>query len=147
MKWRIPRSFVLGLVLVCGTDPCSTWAQETDLAPHLAALRGVGPEGASNEAAAAAWKVVAAAPAGSLPTLLMALDGANPLAQNWLRAAAGAIADRTLAAREPMPLEAGMLITLEPGIYLPGWGGMRLEGNWVITEDGARRLDRYPDRL
>ncbi len=48
---------------------------------------------------------------------------------------------------EPMPLEAGMLITLEPGIYLPGWGGMRLEGNWVITEDGARRLDRYPDRL
>jgi Xaa-Pro aminopeptidase/Xaa-Pro dipeptidase len=48
---------------------------------------------------------------------------------------------------ETMPLEAGMVITLEPGIYIPGWGGMRLEGNWVITDDGARRLDRYPDRL
>jgi hypothetical protein len=24
---------------------------------------------------------------------------------------------------------------------------MRLEGNWVITPDGARRLDRYPDRI
>jgi Xaa-Pro aminopeptidase len=48
---------------------------------------------------------------------------------------------------EPMPLEAGMVITLEPGIYIPGWGGMRLEGDWVITPDGARRLDRYPDRI
>jgi Xaa-Pro aminopeptidase len=48
---------------------------------------------------------------------------------------------------ESMPLEAGMVITLEPGIYIPGWGGMRLEGNWAITADGARRLDRYPDRI
>lgn len=48
---------------------------------------------------------------------------------------------------ETMPLEAGMVITLEPGIYIPGWGGMRLEGNWLITPDGARRLDRFPDRL
>lgn len=106
MKSRIPVSVGLALVLVCGADLRSGMAQEADLAPHLAALRGVGPEGASNETAAAAWKVVAAAPAAALPTLLAALEGANPLAQNWLRAAAGAISDRAMAAGEPMPLEA-----------------------------------------
>ena len=40
-----------------------------------------------------------------------------------------------------------MVLTLEPGIYIPGWGGMRLEGNYLITADGARRLDRFPSRL
>jgi Xaa-Pro aminopeptidase len=48
---------------------------------------------------------------------------------------------------ERTPLEAGMVVTLEPGIYLPGWGGMRLEGNYAIIETGARRLDRFPSEL
>jgi Xaa-Pro aminopeptidase len=48
---------------------------------------------------------------------------------------------------EPMPLEEGMIITLEPGIYLPGWGGMRLESNFVVTSDGSRRLDHFPATL
>jgi Xaa-Pro aminopeptidase len=48
---------------------------------------------------------------------------------------------------EIMPLEAGMIVTLEPGIYIEGWGGMRLEGNYLITDSGFRRLDRYPSRL
>ncbi len=48
---------------------------------------------------------------------------------------------------ETMPLEEGMILTLEPGLYFEGWGGMRLEGNWVITASGARRLDRFPSQL
>jgi Xaa-Pro aminopeptidase len=48
---------------------------------------------------------------------------------------------------EPMVLEPGMTVTLEPGIYIPDWGGMRLEGNYVLTEMGARRLDRFPSEL
>jgi Xaa-Pro dipeptidase len=44
-------------------------------------------------------------------------------------------------------LEAGMTFTLEPGIYIEGWGGMRLEGNYEITGDGPRRLDRFPSTL
>jgi Xaa-Pro aminopeptidase len=48
---------------------------------------------------------------------------------------------------ETMPLEEGMIVTLEPAIYIPGWGGMRLEGNYVISAGGARRLDRFPSEL
>lgn len=37
-------------------------------------------------------------------------------------------------------LEAGMVITVEPGIYLPGVGGVRLEDTLAVTGDGCERL-------
>lgn len=44
----------------------------------------------------------------------------------------------------PMNLEVGMVTTVEPGIYIPGWGGVRLENMVVLKEDGAVVLNRYP---
>lgn len=38
-------------------------------------------------------------------------------------------------------LKPGMVITIEPGIYLPDWGGIRLENMVVVTEDGAELLN------
>jgi Xaa-Pro aminopeptidase len=38
-------------------------------------------------------------------------------------------------------LAAGMIITVEPGIYLPDWGGIRLENQVVVTENGAQPLN------
>lgn len=37
-------------------------------------------------------------------------------------------------------LKAQMVITIEPGIYVPGVGGVRLEDEYLITKDGAERL-------
>lgn len=42
-----------------------------------------------------------------------------------------------LSSRNRKQLRAGMIVTIEPGIYLPGWGGIRLENMAVVREDGC----------
>jgi Xaa-Pro aminopeptidase len=45
------------------------------------------------------------------------------------------------------PLRSGMVIAVEPGIYHPINGGMRLEGNFIINEDGCQSLAGFPATL
>ncbi len=44
-------------------------------------------------------------------------------------------------------LQAGMILTVEPGIYLPGWGGIRIEDDVLVTPDGQEVLSKVPKDL
>ncbi len=42
-------------------------------------------------------------------------------------------------------MEEGMVLAIEPGIYWQGGGGLRLEDNFLITQNGNEKLCSYPD--
>ncbi|MBT6495617.1 MAG: M24 family metallopeptidase, partial [Planctomycetaceae bacterium] len=41
-------------------------------------------------------------------------------------------------------LKPGMVMTVEPGIYIPGWGGVRIEDDILVTHDGHEVLTSVP---
>ncbi|MFD0867988.1 MULTISPECIES: M24 family metallopeptidase [Paenibacillus] len=49
--------------------------------------------------------------------------------------------------RNDDPLEEGMVLTIEPGIYWPGKGGVRIEDDITVTADGCEVLTAFPKEL
>jgi Xaa-Pro aminopeptidase len=49
--------------------------------------------------------------------------------------------------RDPSVLEAGMAITIEPGAYVEGSGGIRIEDTVLVTETGCEILTPTPKDL
>jgi Xaa-Pro aminopeptidase len=52
-----------------------------------------------------------------------------------------------ISPRSESVIEVGMVFTIEPGIYIPGFGGVRIEDTVVVTSDGCILLTQAPKEL
>jgi Xaa-Pro aminopeptidase len=52
-----------------------------------------------------------------------------------------------MTAKNTATLKAGMIVTVEPGVYLPGWGGIRIEDDVLVTRDGHEVLTSLPKQF
>ena len=52
-----------------------------------------------------------------------------------------------LLAKKGPPLIIGDVVTVEPGLYQPGLGGVRVEDMLVVTADGCENLGTLPEGL
>jgi hypothetical protein len=83
------RSLLIGFISLIASH--SSAAPDSDA---LGKILAIGPEGKGNAEAGQAWQQLATLPPSELTALLTAMDGANSLSQNWLRAAIETIATR-----------------------------------------------------
>ncbi len=114
------------------------------LATSVERLKAVGPEGQGNAAAQAAWNEVAKAKAGQIPDLLVAMDGANDYALNWIRAAIEAAVQRETASGGRLPIPS-LEKVLRDTRHHPR--ARRLAFELIQRVDAARAQAMLPDFL
>lgn len=52
-----------------------------------------------------------------------------------------------LGPKNPQILKPGMVVTIEPGVYIPNWGGVRIEDDILVTRDGHEVLTHASKEL
>ena len=52
-----------------------------------------------------------------------------------------------MSGKNAATLKPGMVVTVEPGVYIPGWGGVRIEDDILVTRDGHEVLTSLPKQF
>ena len=134
MKMRCRPCVSVLLALVVGLPAVADEAR-----PLLETLQTAGPKGAGSRELAQAWRKLAESDPKRLPAILEGLDGASPLAANWIGSAADAVARRTLDRGGTLPskdLKAFLLDTRHSA------RARRLAYEWLVQLDPTT-----PERL
>ena len=95
------RLFTSVVFLLAPAIPVS--AADDIASRSIAAIKSVDREGKNNEDAGSAWKALVGEGSAALFPTLAAIDDSQPIAANWLRTAAGAIAEGEVKAKRPLP--------------------------------------------
>jgi Xaa-Pro aminopeptidase len=121
---------------VSGTGPALEDVHDVVLRAQEAAIRAVRPGVAAQEVDVAARRVIAEA-------------GYGEHFGHGLGHGVGLEIHEApfLRPNSPVTVQAGMVFTIEPGVYLPGWGGVRIEDDVLVTPDGCEVLTRVPRDL
>jgi hypothetical protein len=129
------------LIVALGMFIDSGAAQDAahDLSPELAKIRAVQPKGDGHRDAVAAMKIVSQADAAALPIVIAAMDDSSPLVENWIRAAAEAIAQKQVDKNQPLPI-AQLELFLKDTRHSPR--GRRLAFELISLQDKSA-----PERL
>ncbi|HLS88067.1 MAG TPA: Xaa-Pro peptidase family protein [Sphingobacteriaceae bacterium] len=127
--WGGYCSDVTRTVVIGEPTPRQREVYDTVLAAQLAGLAALRPGVTGREVDAAAREVIAAAGYGENFSHGLG-HGLGMDVHEGPRLAAGF----------DQELQPGMVVTVEPGIYIPGWGGVRIEDLVVITETGYEIL-------
>src|SRR5688572_11571417 len=91
------------LLLLIAVASSTAAAEEASLSANLASLRAVARLAAGHRQAVAAARAASQAPAEELPAILAAMDGVNPVAENWIRGVAEAVAQHAAERGENLP--------------------------------------------
>jgi hypothetical protein len=116
--------------LVCAAD---------DVKSRVQTIKAVGRQGAGNAAAANASRALSRLGADALPGIIAGFDDDNPIATNWLRAAADSVGERALKEKKALPvsrLEEFLLDTNNSA------AGRRVAYEWLVRADSTT-----PERL
>jgi hypothetical protein len=94
---------LLAALLFCAASAHIIAAPSAEAQRHLDRIKAVGPEGTGNAEAGDAWKALVGLGADALIPTLAAMEETKPVAANWLRLAAQAIAEQERRAKRPLP--------------------------------------------
>jgi hypothetical protein len=119
-------------------------AMGAEIEPLVAKLRAVGPNGAGHREAAQAWSELVRAEAAELPHILKGLDGAGPLAANWIHTAVDAIAQRQLRSGLSLPAAELERFVLDKSRDARA---RRLAYEWLVRVDPSAKDRLIPGML
>ncbi|MEE3368509.1 MAG: hypothetical protein VX346_04105 [Planctomycetota bacterium] len=136
------RGGVVGLMLL-GILVSGSVVRSAEVSTLLSSIRGVVSDGSGNREAARSWRELVSQDAAQLPTILAALDGAEPLAANWLCLAVDTIAERTVASGDSLPVKQLETFLLDTR-HAPR--GRRLAFEWLARVD-ATAADRLIPKM
>jgi Xaa-Pro aminopeptidase len=128
-QWKQYKSDLTRVLLTGKISTKLRRVYEVVLSAQAAAIAAIRPGVATTEVDAAARKVIAAA-------------GFNRRFNHGIGHGFGLEIHESprMSAKNPATLKPGMVVTVEPGVYVPGWGGVRIEDDVLVTRDGHEVL-------